>query len=149
MKLENNSPTEVFKTCVNARKNGDIEAVKGTLSKETLAIIGEIASTQNKTFDEAFNIVGIKLYGHIPLYEEPSATRKERIAGAIAFIESKNRVSDDFDSFVFRKENGFWKFALDCEVVDEIKTDENIFERLFNYLQTGLRSVFESVKTKS
>ncbi len=61
MKLENNSPTEVFKTCVNARRNGDIETVKGTLSKETLAIIGQITSTQDKTFDEAFNIVGIKL----------------------------------------------------------------------------------------
>lgn len=142
MKKENNTPTNCFNAFIIARKDGDIETIKGTLTKDTLVAIEKVSAAQKKTFSEALNVVGNKIYIHFVFAGLP-ITRNETIAGDVACLESKNRALNKFDAFVFQKEEGVWKLALDCEIVGVMR-DESISKRLINFLKDAFKTFFVS-----
>ena len=136
MNQENFTPTDVFNAFMIARRSGDIEAVKNTLTKSALDIVEGISIAEGKPFNEALNTFGLgqKLFG---LYdsEKLPETRNETITGGLAYIEVKNFVSGEFQNFTFLKENGVWKLALDVEVVQEEQTLSDILGMLFSHLK--------------
>ncbi len=102
-----NSPTATLKNFIEASKTKDIETIKKLLSKSTLESIKKAADEQNTTVDEILS----KDNG-TPLKELPE-TRNEKIEGDTATVEVKNKITGEFETIPFVKEDGIWKIALD------------------------------------
>ncbi len=101
------SPTASLKKFIEASKAKDVETTKKLLSKSTLAAIEKTAAAQNTNVDKVLlNDDGT------PIKELPE-TRNEKISGDAATVEVKNRVTGDFETIPFVKEDGVWKIALD------------------------------------
>ena len=112
-------PTDVLKKFVEASQKKDVETMKQTLSAGTLRMIEESARKQNITLEESLKRDDGRTLKEIP------ATRNERIAGETATVETKNAVTNDWDSIPFVKEEGKWKIALDKFMEDLMrKLDE-------------------------
>jgi hypothetical protein len=146
MRKENNSPTSVFNAFITARRDGDLEAVKSTLSVNTLKMVEEICVAEKWDFINALNSMA-QIYlqsknGRLP------RTQNEKIGGEVACLEVEDVFSNKFKSFVFLKENGFWKLAFDMEVIEVIE-DKAILEKLFDSLKTVFSNLFGNLKAKS
>ena len=102
-----NSPTESLKKFIEASKNKDIETIKKLLSKSTIESIKKAADANNTTVDEIL----LKDNG-TPLKELPE-TRGEKIEGDTGSVEVKNKITGEFETIPFVKEEGVWKIALD------------------------------------
>lgn len=114
------TPTDTLKVFIEATKNKDVEAVKKTLSKGTMAIIEDSAKKQNTTVDEL-----LRKDNGMPIKELPEI-RNEKIEGEKASVEVKNVVTNEFDRVPFVKENGDWKIALDVfmqELMQKMKNE--------------------------
>ncbi len=146
MRQKPESPTDVFNAFLKARFGGDLETVKSTLSADALKTIENISEAKKVSFGEALNSVG-RFYGQ-HCGERLPKTQNEKIGGGAACVEVENFSTGEFDGFVFLKENGVWKLALDLEFVAVIE-DKNILEKFFDYLRTVFSNLFENVKTKS
>ena len=101
------SPSEVMKTLNEASKTKDVAAVKNSVSKGTLVLIGEAAKAQNLSIDEI-----LKKDDGAPFKELPEI-RNEKIEGDAATIEMQNTTTKDWEIVPFVKEDGNWKLALD------------------------------------
>lgn len=102
-----NSPTASLKKFIEASKTKDIETIKNLLSKSTIDAIKKAADEQNTTVDEILlNDNGT------PLKELPE-TRNEKIENDAASVEVKNKITGEFETIPFVKEDGVWKIALD------------------------------------
>jgi hypothetical protein len=134
MKRENDSPTSVFKAFIIAQQNGDIEAVKSMLTENALREIERVSVSRNTTFYESVILYGNKISGHLVPGTSPN-TRRELISGELSCVEAKNSITNEFDTFSLKKENNVWKLALDYIVVDVVKVDTSVFERLICYLR--------------
>jgi predicted DNA-binding protein (UPF0278 family) len=139
MQKENDTPTSVFKAFIIAWQKGDTETMKSTLSGSTLQQIEKVSVAQKKSFNDSVIPNGHKILGHLIAETSPN-TRNEKIGGEVAYIEAKNSLRNEFDSFVFLRENNVWKLALDCEVLDVIEIDTNVFEKLVSYLRNFFRN---------
>jgi hypothetical protein len=149
MKQRNETPTDVFNAFLVTRLSGDIEAVKGRLAESTLNAVEEISVNQEKSFDEALNIVG-RFYGQHHSERLPFVrNEKIDIDGDIACVEVENFSSGNFDNFVLLKENGVWKLALDVEVAQILEVKKNAVETAFDYLQITFKTLFGKDKAKS
>jgi hypothetical protein len=146
MRQKTNNPAEVFKIFLTDRRSGDLETVKSTLSAATLRTVENVVESEKVSFDEALNSVA-RFYGQ-HYGERLPKTQNEKIGGDVACVEVENFSTGKFDNFVFLKENGVWKLALDLEVMAVIE-DKNILEKFFDYLRTVFSNLFENVKTKS
>ena len=100
-----NSPTAVFKAFYEASKNGDEEAFKKTVSKETLTMLEEGAKEKKKTLSQALKESDVP-----PTMPE---LRNEKIDGDKATIEAKDARTDTWETFKFVKEDGRWKVVID------------------------------------
>lgn len=99
------SPTAVFKAFYEASKNGDEEAFKKTVSKDTLAMLEEGAKEKKKTLSQALKESDVP-----PTMPE---LRNEKIDGDKATIEAKDARTDTWETFKFIKEDGRWKVVID------------------------------------
>lgn len=127
MKKKNQSPTDVFKIFFHALQTGDVEVVKSTFSTDSLQLIENISTTQNKTFNETLSVLGFHFS------ESTFKIRRETIHGNMAFIQVKSAANDEFKNLVFIEENDSWKLALDY---DAVVIESGLAERFFNYLKT-------------
>jgi len=112
---QSGSPTETLKTYIEATKKKDIETMKRSLSKSTLALVEKAAKDQNTTVDDLLK----KDDGTAPA--ELPETREEKIEGETATVEVKNTVTGDFDRIPFVREDGMWKIALDKFMEDAMQ----------------------------
>jgi hypothetical protein len=121
-KFSSSSPTATFKTFYEAQKKKDIEGMKKTLSKGSLAMMDKAAKEQKKTVDQAlsegFDSPGAKT-------DKMPDTRNEKIDGDNATLEVQNDDTKKWDKVYFVKEDKDWKIALD-------KTIEEMFKQLGN-----------------
>jgi hypothetical protein len=104
--LTKDSPTAAFKSYVEATQKKDVEAIKKTLSAETLKMLDAEAKMNNQTLDEM-------LKKDDNAYAEMPETRNEKITGERATLEVKNRKTGEWDTIPFNREDGKWKLALD------------------------------------
>ena len=121
-KFSSSSPTSTFKAFFEAQKKKDVEGMKKTLSKGSMAMMEKAAKDQNKTVDKAltegFESPGAK-------NDKMPETRNEKIDGDNATLEVQNDETKKWDKVFFVKEESEWKIALD-------KTIEEIFKNLGN-----------------
>ena len=109
------SPTEVLKIFTEATKKKDAEAIKKTLSKNTMKVAEETAKKQNISVDAMLTKVE-NLEG-----KELPEIRNEKIEGDNATVEVKNSATGEYDVMPFVKEDGSWKVALDVFMDDMMK----------------------------
>ncbi|PYS22729.1 MAG: hypothetical protein DMF72_12355 [Acidobacteria bacterium] len=119
-KFGSSSPAATFKTFYEAQKKKDVEGMKKTLSKSSLAMMEKAAKDQKKTVDQAltegFESPGAKT-------DKVPETRNEKIDGDNATLEVQNEETKKWDKVYFVKEDKDWKIALD-------KTIEEMFKQL-------------------
>jgi inorganic pyrophosphatase/exopolyphosphatase len=108
------SPTEVFKSQVEAQKKKDVATMKQNLSKGSLELMEKAAKQQNKTVDELLATDSPMVNSQSSSYE----TRNETITGDTATLEVKVSQSEDWIKMPFVKEDGKWKMALDVFMQD-------------------------------
>ena len=117
-KLGSSSPTSTFKAFFEAQKKKDVEGMKKTLSKGSLAMIEKGAKEQNKSVDKVLT-EGLEKPGgstdKMPEY------RNEKIDGDNATLEVQNEETKKWDKVYFVKEDGDWKLALDKTVEELLK----------------------------
>ncbi len=101
------SPTEVLKAFTEATKTKDAEAIKKTLSKNTMKVAEETAKKQNISVDAMLTKVENLEGKQLP------EIRNEKIEGDNATVEVKNSATGEYDVMPFVKEDGSWKIALD------------------------------------
>jgi Domain of unknown function (DUF4878) len=105
------SPTKAFMAFYEASKSGNVEAVKGTLSKGSLDFLTAEAKKENKTLEAA-------LTESLKNADVPKSTpevRNEKIEGDNATIEVKDEKTNSWDTFRFVRENGEWKIKIGLE----------------------------------
>ena len=119
-KLGSSSPTNTFKTFYEAQKKKDVEAMKKTLSKGSIAMMEKAARAQDKPLDKALT-EGLESPGGKT--DKMPETRNEKIDGDNATIEVQNEETKKWDKVYFVKEDNDWKIALD-------KTIEELFKNL-------------------
>jgi hypothetical protein len=121
-KFSSSSPTATFKAFYEAQKKKDVEGMKKTLSKGSMAMMEKAAKEQNKTVDqglsEGFEGPGAKT-------DKMPDTRNEKIDGDNATLEVQNEETKKWDKVYFVKEDSEWKIALD-------KTLEELFKNMGN-----------------
>lgn len=101
------SPSDVLKTFVEASKKKDIAAVKQTLSKGSLELVGKAAEAQKTTADE------LLARGNSDMIEgENPEISNEKIEGDTATVDVKVKTTGT-DTIPFVKEDGTWKIAFD------------------------------------
>jgi len=101
------SPTEAMKALNEASKTNDAAAIKGLVSKGTLALLEESAKEKNTTIDEL-----LQRDDSMP-FEEIPEMRNEKITGDKATLEIKNTLSGQYSTIPFVKEDGSWRIAFD------------------------------------
>lgn len=99
------SPTAVFKAFYEASKNADEEALKKTISKDTLAMLEEGAKEKKKSLAQLMKESDVP--ATLP------ETRNEKIDGDNATIEVKDDKTGAWEKFKFVKEDGQWKVVID------------------------------------
>jgi len=119
-KFGSSSPTATFKNFYEAQKKKDVEGMKKTLSKSSLAMMEKAAKDQNKTVDKALS-EGFEA----SKTDKMPDTRNEKIDGDNATLEVLNDDTKKWDKVYFVKEDKDWKIALD-------KTIEEMFKGLGN-----------------
>src|SRR5690349_4205137 len=119
-KFGSSSPTATFKNFYEAQKKKDVEGMKKTLSKSSLAMMEKAAKEQNKTVDKALS-EGFEA----SKTDKMPDTRNEKIDGDNATLEVLNDDTKKWDKVYFVKEDKDWKIALD-------KTIEEMFKGLGN-----------------
>ena len=100
------TPTDTLKTFIEASKKKDVEAIKKTLSKNSLTLAERSANLQNTTVDELFMRDNTALPNEIP------EIRNEKIEGDTASVEVKDQ-TNGYDTIPFVKEEDAWKIAFD------------------------------------
>lgn len=100
------SPTETLKTFFEASKKKEVEAIKKTLSKGSLALAEKSAAAEGMTVDELFKRENPSMPSELP------EIRGEKIEADTASVEVKNFTAD-YDTIPFVKEDGAWKIAFD------------------------------------
>ena len=109
------SPAASLEKFIEASKTKDIQTTKNLLSKNSIDEIEKFAVAQNKTVDE------ILLNDSETALKESPETRNEKIEGSEATIEVKNKLTGEFETIPFVKEEGIWKIALDKFVRNAIE----------------------------
>ncbi len=99
-------PGDVLKTFIEASKKKDVEGIKKTLSRGSLALAEKSAAMQKTTVDEMFK------GDNSTMPDEAFETRDEKIEGDTATVEVKDRTGG-YDTIPFVKEDGAWKIAFD------------------------------------
>ncbi len=117
-KFNSSSPTKTFGAFFEAQKKKDVEGMKKTLSKSTLAMMEKAAKEQNKTVDKAI-MEGFET----SKTDKAPETRNEKIDGDNATLEVQNEETKKWDKVYFVKEDSEWKIALD-------KTLEELFKNI-------------------
>lgn len=102
------SPTEVFKSQNEARKNKDAATMKQNLSRASLALIEEAAKRDNMPVDD-WLVVEEEGVDQVDTFE----SRNEKITGDTATIEISLTGTNDWAEMPFVKEDGRWKIAMD------------------------------------
>jgi hypothetical protein len=100
------SPTATAKAFTEAVKNKDVQGIKNSLSKGSLAMMESFAKMQNKSLDEALKE---------PSSSPPPAnfeSQNEKITGDTATLEIKDE-KGKWEEIPFVKEDGQWKIAID------------------------------------
>lgn len=110
------SPTDAFKTYIMATVNKDLEGLKKSLSKSSLAFVEESAKEKGETIDEI--LMGGAVQNKSRKIPE---VRNEKISGDTATIEYKDETMPEFITMPMVKEDGTWKMALDKFMEDLIK----------------------------
>lgn len=100
------SPTETLKRFIEASKKKDVEAIKKTLSKNSLILTERSAAAQNTTVDELFKRDNPGIPSDVP------EMRNEKIEGELASVEVKDQTGG-YDTIPFVKEENVWKLAFD------------------------------------
>ena len=117
--LWSSSPTATFKAFFEAQKKKDVEAIKKTLSKPSLALLEKAAKAQNKSLETA---IGEGFATGSPTEEMPE-TRNQKIDGDNATLEVQDTSTKKWETMYFVKEDREWKVALD-------KTMEELLKKL-------------------
>ena len=112
------SPTATLKAFYEAQKKKDVEGMKKTLSKGSLAMVEKGAKEQNKTVDKALTEGMESPGGKVDKMPE---TRNEKIYGDKATLEVQNEETKRWDTLYFVKEDGEWKIAFDKTVEEMLK----------------------------
>jgi hypothetical protein len=99
------SPTATAKAYYDAQKAKDVQGMKNTLSKNSLALMEEMGKMGNKTLDESLKESD---------QSQPATfeARGEKITGDAATIEVKDK-EGKWQTMPFVKEDGRWKMAVD------------------------------------
>ena len=99
------SPTATAKAYYDAQKAKDVQGMKNTLSKSSLALMEEMGKMGNKTLDESLKESD---------QSQPATfeARNEKITGDSATIEVKDK-EGKWQTMPFVKEDGRWKMAVD------------------------------------
>lgn len=118
------TPTEAFRTFTVAAFNKDVEAVKQSISKESLKFIEASAKQQNKTVAELLTEGAVQ-----ETERKIPEVRNEKIEGDRATIEVKNDMGI-YNKIPLVKENGEWKIALDELSKEAQKKFEEMQKRL-------------------
>lgn len=101
------SPTDAMKALNEASKTNDAAAIKGLVSKGTLALLEKNAQEKNTTVDEL-----LQRDESMP-FEDIPEMRNEKITGDKATLEIKNTLSGQYSTVPFVKEDGSWRIAFD------------------------------------
>ena len=117
--LWSSSPTATFKAFFEAQKKKDVEAIKKTLSKASLALLEKGAKAQNKSLETAI----AEGFASGSSTEEMPETRNQKIDGDNATLEVQDTSTKKWETMYFVKEDGGWKVALD-------KTMEELLKKL-------------------
>jgi Protein of unknown function (DUF2950). len=115
-RLKSDSPSATFKAFAEAAQKKDVEAMKKALSRGTLKMMETEAKMENVALDEM-----LKREDFARAYDETPETRSERVAGDTATLEVKNKISGEWETIPFVREDGEWKLALDKYLEDVLK----------------------------
>ncbi|MCD9186170.1 MAG: hypothetical protein LUM44_07040 [Pyrinomonadaceae bacterium] len=106
-KVAAQSPTDAMKALNEASKTNDVAAIKGLISKGTIALLEESAKEKQTTVDEL-----LQRDDSMP-FEDIPEMRNEKITGDKATLEIKNTLSGEYSTVPFVKEDGSWRIAFD------------------------------------
>lgn len=106
-KVAAQSPTDTMKALNEASKSNDVAAIKGLISKGTIALLEESAKEKQTTVDEL-----LQRDDSMP-FEDIPEMRNEKITGDKATVEIKNKLSGQYSTVPFVKEDGSWRIAFD------------------------------------
>ncbi len=113
--VTDDSPTDTYKAAYKARKEKDIEMLKGMLSKDILEFLKEMGEAEDKSVEDGLR----------ELAEKPQAktaeARNEKIEGNTATIEYLDE-NGKWRPMDFIKEDGKWKLTIgkgDAESMDQ------------------------------
>jgi hypothetical protein len=115
IQTEDTSPSGVLKSFIEAKKKGDVEAIKKTISSDSLKLYEDMARQQETTVEALLtdNTGGI-------LREIPPM-RNEKIKGDVATVEAQVPQTGVWQEIPFVKEETGWKLALDKVVMEAMK----------------------------
>jgi hypothetical protein len=99
------SPTAVFKSFVDAAQKKDWDAMKKTLSKDSVSKMEDMAKTLNMSVSDLMKEDKKEL-------KTVPETRNEKINGDKATLEIKDPDSNNWEEWPFVKEDGDWKIDL-------------------------------------
>lgn len=107
------SPTATAKAFYDASKAKDVQGMKNTLSKGSLAMLEGFAKMGGKSSDDLLKQDDKK---QPPSFE----SRNEKITGETATLELKDE-NGQWQTIPFVKEDGQWKIAMDKAFEDAMK----------------------------
>lgn len=118
------SPTDTLKNFIEASKKKDVEAIKKSLSKGSLALAEKSAQSQGIAIDELFRRDNAQMPSEVP------EIRNEKVEGDTATVEVKDLTSG-YDTIPFVKEDGAWKIAFDKyqeTMLEKMRQEMNVLD---------------------
>lgn len=108
-----------------AAQRDDVAAMRGLLSKGSIALMEKAAAEQRTTVDEL-----LKRESTVK-FPKPPETRNEKIEGDTATVEVKNETNGQFDmTMPFVREDGSWKLARDKYIEEILRKANEAREKL-------------------
>ena len=113
--IEEGSPSDVLKTFIEAKKRRDVEAVKKTISADSIKLYEDLAKQQNTSVEALLtdNTGGV--------LQDVPPMRNEKIKGNQATVEAQVPQTGVWQKIPFVKEEDGWKIAMDQVIMEALK----------------------------
>lgn len=121
-----NTPEIVLKNFIEAKKIRDPEAIKKTISADSLKMIADMAKEQSTSVE------ALLTDNRGMAAEDLPVTRNVEIKGDEATLEAQAPQTKEWQKIWFVKENGEWKVALDKAVIEGMKKVQETLKNLPN-----------------
>lgn len=120
---EDGSPSDVLKIFIEAKKRRDVEAVKKTISADSIKLYEDLAKQQNTSVEALLtdNTGGV--------LQDVPPMRNEKIKGNQATVEAQVPQTGVWQEIPFVKEEDGWKIAMDQVVMEALKKVQETLQK--------------------